>query len=86
MGFMCLYSMGLMENIPSEVGFFAFIEHELSFEHKVFTVYCETENVGGLEMQIRNDPKLNKFLQDGWTFVARINQNQNERIIISNDR
>ena len=85
-GFMCLYSIGLMESMPSKVGFFAFIEHDLSLEHKVFTVYCEPENVGGLEMQIRNDPKLNKFLQDGWTFVARINKNQNERIIISNDR
>lgn len=81
-GFMCLYTLGLAEKSPIETGFFAFIEHDLSFVHKVFTIYCRTEQIGGLEMQIKQDKKLNKFLRDGWTFVARINKNQEERIII----
>ena len=81
--FMCLYMLGLAEKSPLETGFFAFMEHEMSFAHKVFTIYCKPEQIGGLKMQIKQDKKLNNFLNDGWTFVARMNKNQEERIIIT---
>lgn len=84
MGFMCLYSLGMQEDRPSDVGFFVFIEHELSFEHKALTVYCETDKVGGLSIMLKTDKELRQLLIDGWTFVVRYNKNQHDKIIITN--
>jgi Fe-S-cluster containining protein len=84
-GFACSYVLGMTDLKPNKVGHFSFIERKESILESVLTIYCEPENIGGLKMSIRQDPKYRELLDEGWSFVARIGKNENERIIITND-
>ena len=70
--FFCAWKIGLLpENLkPNKVGFFAFLENELSPIEKVLTVYCEQYKLNNIVKFLKNVNITDKLGQ-AYRFVIR---------------
>ena len=84
--FECIWLNADVGPRPKKAGFFAIIENESAEQHKVVTIYCEEHRIRGLKDQILKDKDLSKILENGWTYVVRHNHNQQDKLIIKNNR
>ena len=80
--FFCAWKIGLLpENLkPNKVGFFAFLENELSPIERVLTVYCEQYKLNNI-IKFLKDVNITDKLGQAYRFVIRYNQNDNDLYI-----
>jgi hypothetical protein len=79
---LCAWKIGLFpENLkPNKVGFFAFLENELSPIERVLTVYCEQYKLNNI-IKFLKDVNITDKLGQAYRFVIRYNQNDKDLYI-----
>ena len=79
--FYCLYLNNETDLKPSKCGFFIFPESEISYEHKIFTIYCEEHKLKDLPNKLLSDKKIFNLITQNWAFHIRYNNDDNNLAI-----
>ena len=79
--FSCAYTEHLTDLKPNKTGFMIFPQNEMSYEHKVFTVYCEEFKLKNFIKNIKKDWKMLKLIEDKWSFHIRYNEDDDKLAI-----
>ena len=61
--------------------FMIFPQNEMSYEHKVFTVYCEEFKLQNFIINIKKDWKMLQLIKDKWSFHIRYNEDDDKLAI-----
>ena len=79
--FTCAYLECFTDLKPNKVGFMIFPQNEMSYEHKVFTVYCEEFKLQNFIKNIKKDWKMQRMIENKWAFHIRYNQDDDKLAI-----
>jgi len=79
--FSCAYLENFTDLKPNMVGFIIFPQNEMSYEHKVFTVYCEEFKLQNFIKNIKKDWKMLRLIEDKWAFHIRYNEDDDKLAI-----
>ena len=79
--FTCAYIENFTDLKPNKVGFIIFPQNEMSYVHKVLTVYCEEFKLQNFIKNIKKDWKMQKMVENKWAFHIRYNQDDDKLAI-----
>ena len=79
--FTCAYLECFTDLKPNKVGFMIFPQNEMSYEHKVFTAYCEEFKLQNFIKNIKKDWKMQRMIENKWAFHIRYNQDDDKLAI-----
>ena len=79
--FTCAYIENFTDLKPNKVGFIIFPQNEMSYVHKVLTVYCEEFKLQNFIKNIKKDWKMHKMVENKWAFHIRYNQDDDKLAI-----
>ena len=79
--FTCAYIENFTDLKPNKVGFIIFPQNEMSYVHKVLTVYCEEFKLQNFIKNIKKDWKMQKMVENKWAFHIRYNKDDDKLAI-----
>ena len=79
--FTCAYIENFTDLKPNKVGFIIFPQNEMSYVHKVLTVYCEEFKLQNFIKNIKKDWKMQKMVENKCAFHIPYNQDDDKLAI-----